>query len=507
MKKILITIVGAGLLFGACSKDYLDIKSTKYISKSDIDQISANSPHLKEASLYGIYAYNMTAFSGGTTGHDDFGQKGYDIYTDMLSGDFNLNSRIYGWYSAISNLTDIDNFASNTNYKPWRFYYFMIRASNEIIVDLAGKDNNGIPTERKDKLVLAEAKAIRAYMYYNLVNMYTLGYEANEKVLPIYTVAGYNNTPAKNTKEIYDLMINDLKSSLSLYESADGTNAGDRITVNYNVAKGILAYVYASKGTNEALTEAVKLTNDIINTGRYPLATQEILLKGFNKESDNPNWMWSGKITTQTDLDLVSWWGQVDVFTYSYASVGDSKGMAKELYESIKEKDIRKKQFSNKPIIDVNGEKRYFGENSYLPIGKFYSAKGKVIQGQRIIESDYVYMRIEEMYLLNAEVNARLGNDGAAQVRLSELMKIRLDDVNYINGLSGTNLLKEIIYQMRVELWGEGKVYAAIKRNKGAFTYGTNHLFYKGQSFEYNNKRLTFKVPQSEIMNNPVYNN
>ncbi|SHL05304.1 hypothetical protein [Myroides odoratimimus] len=59
MKKILLTIVGVGLLFGACSKDYLDVSSTRYISKSDIDKISENSPHLKDASLYGIYAYNQ----------------------------------------------------------------------------------------------------------------------------------------------------------------------------------------------------------------------------------------------------------------------------------------------------------------------------------------------------------------------------------------------------------------------------------------------------------------
>lgn len=502
-----MTIVGAGLLFGACSKDYLDVSSTRYISKSDIDEISKNSPHLKDGSLYGIYAYNMTAFSGGTTGHDDFGQKGYDIYTDMLSGDFNLNARIYGWYTQIANLTDMDNYATNTNYKPWRFYYFMIRSANQIIVDLAGVDNNGMPESRKDKLVLAEAKALRAYMYYNLVNMYTVGYDANEKILPIYTVAGYNNTPAKPTREVYELMINDLKSSLAIYEAEDAVNVKDRITVDYNVAKGILAYVYASKGTNDALTEAAKLTKDIIDSNKYSLASKEVLLKGFNKVLDNPNWMWAGKISTQTDLDLVSWWGQVDVFTYSYAAVGDSKGMAKELYLSIKDTDVRKQQFSNKPIVDVNGDTDEFGEDAYLPIGKFYSATGKVLQGQRIVESDYLYMRVEEMYLLNAEVNARLGKDGDAKATLKPFYEIRYGNSDIIDGKSGTDLLKEVLYQTRVELWGEGKTYAAIKRNKGTFEYGTNHLFYKGQTFQYDNKRLTFKVPQSEIMNNPVYNN
>lgn len=501
-----MTIVGAGLLLGSCSKDFLEVSSTRTISKSDIDKISEKSPHLKDGMLYGIYAYNMTTGSGGTTGHDDFGQKGYDIYTDMLSGDFNLNARIYGWYRDVANLTDMDNFASNTNYKPWRFYYFMIRSTNQIIVDLAGQDNNGIPESRKDKIVLAEAKALRAYMYYNLVNMYTLGYDANEKVLPIYTVAGYNNTPSKNTREVYELMINDLKSSLSIYESVDATNVGERITVDYNVAKGILAYVYASKGTNDALVESAKLSNDIISSGKYPLATKDGLLKGFNKVGDNPNWMWAGKVSTQTDLDLISWWGQVDVFTYSYAAVGDSKGMSKELYESIKTEDVRKKQFSNKPITDNNGDVEDFGEDAYLPIGKFYSSTGKVLQGQRIIESDYLYMRVEEMYLLNAEVNARLGNAGAAITTLKPFLDIRYADSSFINGLSGDKLIKEIILQTRIELWGEGKTYATIKRNKGTFNYGSNHLFFQKQSFQYDNKRLTFKVPQAEIMNNPIYN-
>jgi hypothetical protein len=507
MKKVIMTIIGAGLLFGACSKDYLEVSSTRTISKSDIDKISEKSPHLKDGMLYGIYAYNMVFGSGGTTGHDDFGQKGYDMYTDMLSGDFNLNDRIYGWYSQIANLSDMDNFASNTNYKPWRFYYFMIRSTNQIIVDLAGADNKGLPESRKDKLVLAEALALRAYMYYNLVNMYTAGYESNEKVLPIYTAPILVNTPAKNTREVYELMINDLKTSLSIYESADGQGVKDRITVDYNVAKGILAYVYASKGTNDALIESEKLSKDIIESGSYPLATKDILLKGFNKYLDNPNWMWAGKISLQSDLDLASWWGQLDVFTYSYASAGDSKGMAKELYESIDANDVRKQQFSNKPIKDVNGDVADFGPEAYLPINKFYSSKGKVFDGQRIIESDYLYMRIEEMYLLNAEVNARLGKEGDAKAVLKPYLEIRYGKDDLLDTKSGAALLKGILHETRIELWGEGKVYAAIKRNKGTFEYGSNHLFYKGQTFQYDNKRLTFKVPQSEILNNPVYYN
>jgi hypothetical protein len=49
----------------------------------------------------------------------------------------------------------------------------------------------------------------------------------------------------------------------------------------------------------------------------------------------------------------------------------------------------------------------------------------RVIGGQRTITTDYVYMRIEEMHLLNAEAKSRLGNDSDARVVLKNLLTIR----------------------------------------------------------------------------------
>ncbi|TDS65325.1 RagB/SusD family nutrient uptake outer membrane protein [Myroides indicus] len=505
MKKIMIIALGAGLLLGACSKDFLDTSSTRFISKDDIDKISETSPHLSEATMNGLYAYNVKDGSGGTDGHDDFGQKGYDIYTDMLSGDMNLNRGIYGWYSRLANLQDPQNYVSNTVYKPWRFYYYMVRGANNII-DASG-GNEIIPEDNKEKIVVAQAKALRAYMYYNLVMLYTQGYDANEKILPIYITPSLANTPAKPTQEVFALMEKDLKEAISLFESA-GANSTilPRATeLDYYVTKGILAYVLSAKGTQDALVEVQTLTQDIM--AAYPLATKEQLLGGFNSVEQNPNWIWGAKLGIDNNLDLVSWWGQVDVFTYSYAVVGDTKGMSKELYESIRPDDIRKEQFSNEPVTDVNGNTMDFGERAYLPINKFYSATGKRLQGQRLIESAYVFMRVEEMYLLHAEAAARLMQDGEAITSLKEMLANRIDDISYLDGLSGQALKDEIMLQTRIELWGEGKVYAAFKRNKKDMTYGSNHLTFPGTTFSYDDPRLTFKVPQAEILNNPVYNN
>jgi hypothetical protein len=43
---------------------------------------------------------------------------------------------------------------------------------------------------------------------------------------------------------------------------------------------------------------------------------------------------------------------------------------------------------------------------------------------------------------------------------------------------SGTSLQEEIYLQTRLEFWGEGKSYLAMKRNKATVKSGINHLFF-----------------------------
>jgi hypothetical protein len=129
-----------------------------------------------------------------------------------------------------------------------------------------------------------------------------------------------------------------------------------------------------------------------------------------------------------------------------------------------------------------------------------------VVGGQRIIESDYIYMRSDEFLLMNAEANAKLNNDPAAITSLKKLLAIRFAtpaDFAYVDALTGNSLKDEIYQQTRVELWGEGKIYLAMKRNKKSSTRGTNHLYLKGQTFSYDDPRLSFLIPQQEVLNNP----
>lgn len=76
-----------------------------------------------------------------------------------------------------------------------------------------------------------------------------------------------------------------------------------------------------------------------------------------------------------------------------------------------------------------------------------------------------------------------------------------------VDALGGQALLDEIYLQTRIELWGEGKSYLAMKRNKATTVRGANHLSFVGEPIPYNDERMQFEIPLDEIQNNPFVTN
>ncbi len=505
MKKINILTIIALLLLGttACDKDFLEVRPTEFLTEDQIAEAAKNNPDVIAGSISGIYTLMFQTGTGGTDlDHDDFGQKGYDIYTDFISGDMALTVSTYNWYRGLTEFQDNTDYTDNTNYKPWRYYYRIIRSANSVIAALGG--NDVVPEIDANKHLMGQAKAMRAHSYFYLAQMFSTDYDPAREILPIYTDPNQPNQPKSTTQAVYDLIVSDLTDAIALLETFERSAKNE---VNKHVAQGILAYVYAAMGGNDNYTSAKNLTAEIINSGRYNLMTADEVY--FDVDLKDPNtgdpikdpvggfndvnisgWMWGVDLTLDNGLDLVSWWGQIDRFTYSYQWAGDRKGIDKGLYDAIPENDVRKKQFEAS------------GSYAYSPSNKFYHA-GRVTGGQRNVETDYVYMRVAEMYLLNAEVSAKTGDEATAKTNLKALVSLRVPDASYIDGLSGQALLDEIYFQTRVELWGEGKSYLAMKRNKATIVRGSNHLSFVGVPIPYNDPRLSWVIPQLEIQNNP----
>src|SRR5690606_18995553 len=246
MKNILkITGVASLLLFGVgCSEDYLDKKPSQFLTTDQVGEAAEKNTAVTRGTLTGIYSQMIESGTGGTTSHTDFGHKAYDIFGDMLTGDMALSVSTYGWYrSDITEFNALQDFTNNSNYQVWRYYYRIIRSTNTVIDALGG--NEAIPENEENKAIMGQAKAIRAHSYFYLAQYFQKEFNPSEEILPIYDDLLDQNGPKVTAAEIYAFIEKDLTEALSLLE---GYQRLAKNEINTDVAKGILAYVYAARG-------------------------------------------------------------------------------------------------------------------------------------------------------------------------------------------------------------------------------------------------------------------
>lgn len=489
-KRLIYSILAGSLLAVGCSKDFLDPqRNTNVLTSEDVAEFSGINPALVAGTLDGIGSYMVEPEGVTGSAHYDLGQKGVDIWLDILSGDMALSANSYGWYQNSANLVSTVDYTRTENRIIWEYYYKIINISNNVIQSLGGNDAN--PTLASSRHALGQAKAYRAYAYFYLAQIFQRGYDPAQEILPFYD--GVVSTPAKvPASQIYGLIVSDLTQSIDLLSDFSRSY---KHQIDKNVAKGLLAYTYAAMGN---YADAKVLADDIVDNSGYPLTTKGQLAfpgvgSGFN-DVNTASWMWGYDITTEMGHQLVDWWGQIDYYTYSYAWAGDRKSIDDLLLASIPNTDVRRTQFGTS------------GTTARMPINKFFDP-GRTAGGQQTITTDYIFMRIEEFYLLSAEASAKTGDETTAKDRLKDLLAIRLNGGAaaadaYVNPLSGQALKDAIYLQTRIEMWGEGKSYLALKRNQATVTRGTNHVFRAGQSFLYNIDEMSFQIPQSEMNNN-----
>jgi hypothetical protein len=491
MKNNVIYLFVISALFFGCEDSFLEpVRDTRILTDADfVEQVPLN-PSLVEGTLEGIAGFMIEP--GGSLGigrHNDIGQKGVDIWMDILCGDAALSASAFGWYNGTANLLDTVDFTTLSNEIVWNYYFRIIGIANSVIQSSGGNNADGI-TDENTLRINAQAKAYRAYSYFYLAQLFQSSYNPSEPILPFYNIDDTNSAKVE-ASQIYDLIISDLDFAIA---NLDGYLRPNLSNIDKSVAQGLLAYTYAAMGN---YADAKINADAVINSG-YPLATSgELAFPGVGSGFDSvngPSWIWGFDITADLEHQLINWWGQMDFWTYSYAWAGDTKSMDNLLWSQIPENDIRKSQFGT-------------GAADLQPINKFFD-QGRVAGGQLQITTDYLFMRVDEFYLLSAECAARLGDEASAKARMQSLLQVRLEGgaseaSSYLAGFSGSALIQEIYFQTRVEMWGEGKSYLAMKRNQATVTRGTNHVFRSGESFAHDSDELSFQIPENEIINNP----
>jgi len=499
MKKIFIAFI-ALITLASCSKDFLDKKPTDIVSNEDIEGMleSGDVGPLLRAYSFGIYE-TMNTYQITGSGHNQFGVMGVALMSDLWGADMVMTDKGYGWFNSDYTFTHRDYTSSDAEFI-WRTYYNIILKSNKVLDIFEKYEEDKLDDVAKQ--AASQAYGHRAYAYYQLVNLYQHTYVGHETDLAVpIVVAGMTdeemaNNPRASVQDVYDLINSDLEKALKYTE---GFIRNKRYEMDESVIKGLMARMYLSM---EDYVNAVKYAREA-RDGKTVMPSSDYK-KGF-KEIDTDGVIWGSVNTINTPIvesGIVNFTSHISSDAYGYIGLTNSmyKAIDKNLYDEISDTDIRKQSWTNK-----DDTKNFYGST----VPKYTNFKFKRYNATNDNLNDYVFMRVSEMILIEAEAAANGGGGDAADILL-ELASVR--DPNYVRSTNtGSDLLEEIYTQKKIELWGEGFSFVDMKRRKLGYDRGyegTNHRNDAQFSKTSEDNGFNLRIPITEInANNSISEN
>lgn len=463
MKQI-IKFLAICLPVAACSRMDESIPQGEYSLTQQVQETNTLIPSRADASFNGMFT-KMGAPGSVTGGSrpDDFGFVMMAFSNDIEGADVVLANSGYNWFSSCGNLT-----SRNADYaNPYIRYaapYNTIASANAII--------NSYPSDTQEMEIrhkLAQARAVRAFAYLNLVPYFQFGYAAggeDKPCVPIVTekTTVFTNNPRASVAEVYSLIIEDLTYAIGNLEDYIRT---DKARIDIQTAYGLRARAYLNmQEWALAAADAAKAAE-----GYIPASIEEVSRPSFMDISEH-NWIWGYDMTT--DIAMSSPYATSSAWIRSFSGDGYSAGtqvyscINKILYDKIPSSDVRKGWWVDQglcsPLLEYVTWNGVSGnavgpltiDNVKMPFLPYTNVKfGMYTVGGTSNDEDWPFMRVEEMILIQAEGLARSGAEGAARDLLENFVR-NYRDPSYSASASGRSLTDEIWFQRRVELWGEG---------------------------------------------------
>lgn len=461
-----IKLLSIILLFAAltaCTEDALEKSPTTAVSGTSMFD-NANAALVP---LDGIYcAMHKTGWTTSGDRPHNWAVRADMLAADLMSEDMVIFKRSSGYFWRDHTYTMKERWTNtgSRSYVVWYGYYTYIANANYIIA--AEETMQG---DKADvNYVIGQAYAIRAFSYFTLARWFSRTYKGheNDPCVPIYTdpsVAGTQGKPRETVAAVYDLIVKDLDKAITLLNPAGG-NCYPHTHIShldYYSVNGIRAQV-ALEMNDWAKAEScahIARSNTKIGEGTD-------LTDGMNKTTYK-NVMW-GMVQT---VDVIHY--QRNIFAHLDQGHGyttaygarDPKYTTPWLYNKMGPNDVRRAWWTPVKQSKIDGGYGYWQD-------KFRYLDPVTYTG------DFIFMRNEEMLLIEAEALCRQKKDSEARALLLELMAKR--DPDYICAKTGStlgaltnemtgSLLEEILIQKRIELWAEGQRVFEIKRLKQGF--------------------------------------
>ena len=510
-----------GLAFAACTKmdDILPQGGTMLTSQ--VQETNAIAPSRASASFNGMFT-NIGKPCKMYNTPDDWEFLMILFCNDLEGADALIADSGYNWFSVCGEYSSRNNTYRNPAIR-YRAPYNMIGDVNTFV--------SGFAEDVDDpELVnmIAQARVLRAYSYMMLAPQYqfaplTQTAEGLGKDLPCVPLVtpqteDFTNNPRATVGEVYAFVMEDLDYAV---EKLAGAARDSKMYIDGNVAHGLRARVNLLLGNwQAAYDDAVAAAQ-----GYTPATIEEMSKPAFYDISEH-NWIWGYDMATGLTSNLTAsnrFYATTGSWLRSFSGNGYAPAcqvytcINTLLYNKIPATDVRKgwwvDENLNSPLLnglkwpgfdDVANADDGDNKLAFLP---YTNVKfGAISIGNTINEEDMPLMRVEEMILIQAEAKARLGDNGGATSILENFVKTYRDPA-YSASAGGRNLLDEIWFQRRVELWGEGfgvfdnlRLDKPIVRNHGA---GSSNI---ADAFRFNLESqdpwLRMRFPQGEMNTN-----
>ena len=497
MKQKIIYIIAFIVLLSSCKDSFFETSPATLITTKEVFSSEDNI----NAFINGSIRFLLE----NSTSQDNPGLPAIFLTHEVMGEDAFARDGRYGFRDSYPFRDPFDNTTRRCLFF-WSLQYTSIDNANNIIANIKLDD----ASKPSLKYLKGQAYALRAFNYLNLVRQYQFTYakDPNAKAVPIYTEPTTPSTvpkPRATVKEIYDLIIRDLTEAEKLLPGFVRTlkNRPD-----INVVYGLFARTYL---TLEKWDLAAQYASKA-RTG-YAIMTAQQYTEGFNDVS-NSEWIWGHPQTATQNKGGSSFLAYIETTPYTTDAKGTNLYYG---YNSImpdpnfvalfQTGDIRKSLFD---IAKQPAEALYRHYRYKKFRNKYPNHEGHI-----------VLMRSSEMLLIEAESKARLNDVPGAVTTLNELRSKR-NLANLSSSLfSQPDILTEILFERRRELWGEGfRLYDILRLQTAPLRKETTETFVDtagktvavsgqwitkfpdGTSFTPNSKYFLFPIPLNEINSN-----
>jgi len=366
---------------------------------------------------------------------------------------------------------------------------------------------------------LGQAHAYRAMFYLDLARLYEpkdnkyapISDDIKGLTVPITTETTTENIAKNNPRAerdvMYDFIFEDLEKAENYLNASDRTYTRPTLGAVY----GLYARAYLELGAaddkidREAYRKAAEYARLAIETsGKTPLTEAQWLdpRNGFNDGASNNSWIWGLTLSVENASNIITNVAHLApeaVWGYSILSL---PSVNKALYDRIDYADFRKKSWLD-PEYTWNPASETYDPEAYQFAGiddpisgyesygitnaheyflaftspyvnlKFRPANGTCVDYTEGNCADHVLMRVEEMYFIEIEATLRTKGLDAAKEMLNDFMqtyRYRSYDCSLIGSTEA--FIQEMLFQKRVEFWGEGILFYDYKRLDQGITRG-----------------------------------